>query len=75
MGQNVADFQMGRTTAPFKFVDREIFFQAEMSFPIGGQIKRHSSFQETEKASVADDPGTAYFEKNLEQWAFDRDTK
>ena len=57
--------------APLELVEREIFFQAEISFPIGGETKRHSLFHETEKASVADEPGYAYLEKNLEHRALD----
>ena len=43
-------------------VDR-IFFQAEISLPIGGQMKRHSPDQLTEKASVQREPVKAYREK------------
>ena len=71
----MADFQSGKMTTPLHLEEREIFFQTEINFPIGGQMKRHSLFHETENASVADDPGKAYSEKNLEQREFDGDAK
>ena len=49
--------------APETLVEAAIFFQAAMSLPIGGQTKRHSLDQLTEKASVAEEPGYAYLEK------------
>ena len=48
---------------PLTFLVIVIFFHVEMTFPIGGQAKMHSFSQETEKASVANDPGNAYLEK------------
>ena len=59
----MADLQTGKMTTPLTLVEEEIFFQAAISLPIGGQTKMHSSDQETEKASVAKEPGKAYFEK------------
>ena len=66
---------MGKTIAPLELLEREIFFQDEINFPIGGQTKRHSLLHDTENASVADDPGSAYFEKNLEHRLLDGDAK
>ena len=41
----MADFQTGKTITPLTEVDDEIFFQDEMSLPIGGESKRHSRDQ------------------------------
>ena len=75
IGQKVANFQMGKIIAPLAFVEREIFFQAEISLSNGGHTKRHSLLQDTEKASVADEPGKAYFAKNLKQRVFEGEAK
>ena len=55
--------------------EEEIFFQAGMSLPIGGQTKATSLAQSTEKASVAREPGYAYREKKREERAFEGDAK
>ena len=71
IGQKVADFQTGNTRTPLADDVIEIFFHAEMSFEMGGQTKRHSPSQETDKPSVARDPGKAYREKNRGRRALD----
>ena len=59
IGQKVADLQTGKTRTPLTVVVIVIFFQAEMIFEMGGQTKRHSFSQETDKPSVASEPGKA----------------
>ena len=59
IGQKVADLQTGKTRTPLTEDVIVIFFHAEMSFEIGGQTKRHSLSQETDRPSVAREPGKA----------------
>ena len=54
---NVVDLQTGKTNAPLMAVEATIFFQVEIKRPTGGQRKSVSPSQETEKASVAKEPG------------------
>ena len=55
----MADFHRGKTITPVIEAVEESFFQAAINFPIGGQMKRHSPVQSTEKASVAKELGYA----------------
>ena len=75
IGQKEADFQAGRMMTPLVKGDEEIFFQEAMTFPIGGQTKRHLPNQVTEKASVAKDRGYAKREKNRSQRALEGEAK
>ena len=75
MGQNVEDFQTGRTMTLETFGVEDIFFQEAISFPIGGKTKMHLLDQSTEKASMAKEPGYMYREKNRSHRAFEVEAK
>ena len=70
IGQKVDVFHIGNTITPLTFSVMAIFFHAETNLPIGGHTKMHSLDQDTEKASVARDPGNAYLEKKRETRQF-----
>ena len=74
-GQNVAVFQIGRTMTPRADEEEMIFFHDAINLPMGGQTKRHSLDQSTEKASVANEPGKAKREKNRSQRALEGEAK
>ena len=61
------DLQIGKTRAPLVELDEIIFFHVEISRPTGGQRKRVSFSHETEKASVAKEPGKANSENQRSQ--------
>ena len=70
-GQKVVDLQIGKTNAPLTEFEAMIFFQVAIIRPTGGQRKRVSDSQETEKASVAKEPGKANSENQRSQRLLD----